>query len=510
MCTVSGRQCQYLNTIDRRTRRARIGEKTTDCSRDTSVETGSDQNDGNRVDIKFSLINSSMQTGQVALTPDERWYLDFFRKKTSLQCAGYFYNEFWQRLVHQVSDVQPAVCHAVIAMASLNYKFLHIRMGGNTRPLDRNFHLLQCNKVIACLRQNMLEDHMSSSRVETALVTCVVLVSTMLFQEDAQSAGRHLQSGYKLLGGYLKDNLHPGSTGLAITQAFEGIKLGWLSFLSPNSAAGNGDYSFPSSILSALPETVDNLQQAGDSLLRLAPLVLHGSQQGLFQGAASLGNHSEHHAILSKLRGLRSQIHCFSVHHDGCLSQRDLDTLTLLKIWSEVLHIISIVETRPLPRETRYDEYLPQFQNAVNLAKTLLTSHASENSLPDFSVNMGIIPPLFFCAFKCRDWLIRQEALLLLRRWRRQEGIWSSCTTAQILKRVFEIESDGLTPEDRVPETSRIVSIDVEVFPQDSKLCLLYCRSGDLEGTAWTTEWMMYESAEFGNFGKQSLEPRSD
>ncbi|KAF3389257.1 hypothetical protein F1880_004507 [Penicillium rolfsii] len=364
-----------------------------------------------------------------------------------------------------------------------------------TGPMSVAFPLQQCNKAISHLRQSLMDARMGRLCVEPALVTCVVLVSIMLLQADAQSAGRHLQSGYKLLEDYLRKVPHSSSTGLAIGRAFAGINFGWLSFSSSDLTTEQGNQELPCCPPVAPPETLDDIQQAGNFLLTLAPLVLHGNAQRFHNTLCDF--EGEAHAILGKLLAWRNQIRRFSMHGPIHLSHRDLDALTLLEIWSEALCIILKVLTAPPPRETRYDEYLPQFQNIVSLTKELLSSDASQTSLPKFSANMGIIPPLFFCASKCRDWLVRQEALLLLRRWRRQEGIWSSGTTALILKRVIEIESNGLTPEDLIPEVSRVISIDCEVYPLDSKVCLRYRQGCDIEASPWVSEYIMYESAEF-------------
>ncbi|KAJ5174222.1 uncharacterized protein N7482_000099 [Penicillium canariense] len=500
MCTSSGRKCQYIETPDRRTRAARMGDKVVRVSRN-SLPSGETGPAGNFLDGQLGPTAHLVYTGQVDLTPDERWYLDFFRKSTSLQCAGYFYDEFWQRLVHQVSEVQPAVCHAVIGMGSLNYRFVQLRKGESQGPLDRSFSLQQCNKAIACLRQNLMDNRLGRLRVEIALITCIVLVSIILFQEDAESAGRHLRSGYKLLGEYLRDDAHRSSTSRAVAQAFAGIHLVWSTFTNPDSFTENEDRTFPFFVPKALPETVDNIEKAGNFLVILARMVLRRHPRGFSVGPASSDLGGEPYAVLSKLRVWRSQIKGSLILHNDRLSQRDLDTLTLLEIWSEILYIILFVENGPLPRETRYDEYLPRFQKAVELAKKLLASDSSQNPLPAFSVNMGVIPPLFFCVFKCRDWLVRQEALLLLRQWQRQEGIWSTCATALVLKRVIEIETDGLTPEDLIPEESRIDSINVEITPDDPSLCLRYRRSHGQEVTAWASEWLPYESAKNGDIG---------
>ncbi|KAL4815517.1 hypothetical protein BDW67DRAFT_185792 [Aspergillus spinulosporus] len=168
-----------------------------------------------------------------------------WRLTAAAQCAGYFYDEFWQRLVHQVSEEQPAVCHAVISLGSLKYQFLQLRMGNadsanNGRAVDTAFSLQQCNKAIASVRQRLLADRLGPQSKELALIMCIVLVSILLLQEDAQSAGCHLRSGLKLLEAYMEDPPRHSATSSAISQAFAGLHLGWLSFSAPEDLVQDG------------------------------------------------------------------------------------------------------------------------------------------------------------------------------------------------------------------------------------------------------------------------------
>lgn len=61
---------------------------------------------------------------------------------------------------------------------------------------------------------------------------------------------------------------------------------------------------------------------------------------------------------------------------------------------------------------------------------------------PSFSADLGIVPPLFVAATKCRNPIIRRQAIQLLKSSARREGMWDSELTARIGQWVVDIEED--------------------------------------------------------------------
>ncbi|KAI1342123.1 hypothetical protein F5Y15DRAFT_332525 [Xylariaceae sp. FL0016] len=61
---------------------------------------------------------------------------------------------------------------------------------------------------------------------------------------------------------------------------------------------------------------------------------------------------------------------------------------------------------------------------------------------PSFSADLGIVPPLFVVATKCRDPITRRQAIQLLRTSSRREGMWDSGLTASIGQWIATIEED--------------------------------------------------------------------
>ncbi|KAF1730785.1 Transcriptional regulatory protein moc3 [Beauveria bassiana] len=63
---------------------------------------------------------------------------------------------------------------------------------------------------------------------------------------------------------------------------------------------------------------------------------------------------------------------------------------------------------------------------------------------PSFSADLGIVPPLFVVATKCRDPWLRRQAIQLLKSSARREGMWDSELTSNIATWVMQLEEQGV------------------------------------------------------------------
>ncbi|KAK4191428.1 hypothetical protein QBC35DRAFT_401657 [Podospora australis] len=66
--------------------------------------------------------------------------------------------------------------------------------------------------------------------------------------------------------------------------------------------------------------------------------------------------------------------------------------------------------------------------------------YAARHIKPTFSADLGIVPPLYVVATKCREPHLRRQAIQLLRSSARREGMWDSELTAQIGIWITEVE----------------------------------------------------------------------
>ena len=63
--------------------------------------------------------------------------------------------------------------------------------------------------------------------------------------------------------------------------------------------------------------------------------------------------------------------------------------------------------------------------------------------LPKFTLSVAYIPPLYLVAIKCRDPVIRREAITVLQTTKGREGLWDARAHAKVARRVVEIEESS-------------------------------------------------------------------
>lgn len=98
--------------------------------------------------------------------------------------------------------------------------------------------------------------------------------------------------------------------------------------------------------------------------------------------------------------------------------------------------------------EMLYDTFLSDFQYITQTC-ALLVAYEDPLQLPRnkrFSFDVGIIPPLHVVATKCRDPVVRREAIDILFASPRQEGMWDGVLSARIGRWITQCEEEGLPP----------------------------------------------------------------
>jgi len=118
------------------------------------------------------------------------------------------------------------------------------------------------------------------------------------------------------------------------------------------------------------------------------------------------------------------------------------------------------------PGETIFDNFDPEFDEIVTLAATVLRSRNNTDSphTLDFSLDMGIIYPLYWTAIKCREPWIRQRAMSLLRSINFQEGVWEATAQASIASVAIAREQQGIVEGERPLEVARVYSVGSNVL----------------------------------------------
>jgi hypothetical protein len=130
--------------------------------------------------------------------------------------------------------------------------------------------------------------------------------------------------------------------------------------------------------------------------------------------------------------------------------------LQYLTLWIATTHTLDALEGE----EVAFDKSRLKFAEIVRLATILL-----DKSDITYTFDFESICFLGYVASKCRDPLIRREAIRLLSYKPRREGVWDSLVVAKFCAWFMNVEEEGMV-DGFIPEHSRARDIVVKLDPQ--------------------------------------------
>lgn len=150
----------------------------------------------------------------------------------------------------------------------------------------------------------------------------------------------------------------------------------------------------------------------------------------------------------------------------------------------------SIDQIRAKVDECVWDNHMSAFRAIINIAESIAlpesTSLGSKKRFTVFSMDSGTMVGLYTVATKCRDGFIRRQALDLMRREDRQEGVWNSILTSRVAQRQMEIEEEGLgggmVEAGDIPDSRRVTGLEVSFDPSQRRAKVHYVRRKENRG----------------------------
>ncbi|KAJ0117791.1 hypothetical protein J7T55_001991 [Diaporthe amygdali] len=167
--------------------------------------------------------------------------------------------------------------------------------------------------------------------------------------------------------------------------------------------------------------------------------------------------------------------HILSARSSPGVSSQEKAAIAVLKmfqIMGQVLFLMTFSDS-----EQHFDVFQPQFKTIVDLGLEVVgdeerraaekrcpdprtchhhnshepdifggQSYMANHIKPSFSADLGIVPPLYVVATKCRNPVLRRQAIQLLRSSSRREGMWDSELTARIGMWIMDIEEEEEHP----------------------------------------------------------------
>jgi hypothetical protein len=441
---------------------------------------------------------------------EERRAFHFFRSHSVRALQGYFDSEFWSRLVLQASHTEPTVRHAVIALGSLhettqNKDSAVLKV---EKAYDK-FALQQCNKAIANLTQGLCAR--GQRRIEVLLMSCALFVCFETLQGNYESALTHMESGVRMYRNWQAENGNSGPRTPSgschiidkeITQIFSRLNLQVLMFPDTHLLGKEFYTTNVNPLIDLSPKSFSSLKEARDHLDNCmsyvfeSVIVTYFSRQDFVNHTQKLSpEYQTYHTLLSQWSLLFG---AFMRSSGADLGPEDRQRASLLEIQYKTA--IILFATGMSPQETAFDAFNSDFDSIVTVTSSLVVNNQGSGIFKrtgQFSFDMGVIPPLYFTASRCRDPSIRRRALSILSANSRQEGVWNSDMLAKIAERLICIEEDGIervTSSDDVPATSRVSVLNATVYSEQQRVLLELCRpKGNVNGELdLLDEWVTY------------------
>ena len=409
-------------------------------------------------------------------TPEETRSFYFFQHVTAPCISGELEAVFWRTFVLQISQTEPAVRHAVLAVSSLHESLTTAPSVGSNAE---SFALQQYNKAIAHLLDQM---HNPLTKLLASLLTCVLFVCIEFLQGKDKESLIHLEQGRQLL---TRLNQRPSSRETEWIVRY--IVPLYTKLSLPSFLFGDGPIAIPNlrRPRREIPDTfgtIDDLRASMHDFMEQAFSFTQRSRPAK-NSSDSVPREAmqmlevEQGRLLARLAKINV---AFSLFRASSAKHGPNNALLVLQTYLHAQHIW--ISTALSSSEVVYDDYLSSFAAIVPLAATYLdlespskhqgplaprpsvpptepsqylpeTGHQMDIQARHSAIETHIIPPLYYVATKCRHPLIRRSALNLLRRNPfRRENLWRASVMGALAGRIVYLE--GLWAQNQALSTT--------------------------------------------------------
>ncbi|PTU21592.1 hypothetical protein P175DRAFT_0508549 [Aspergillus ochraceoroseus IBT 24754] len=466
-----------------RTRHVRCDEAPGSCLNCTSTGRKCDGYDRNQLPLHINI-----GTNLPGTSSDERRCFAFFLGKTAPMIETCFDSELWRRLVLPMSQAEPAVFHAVVALSALHENSVARGLGNEYH----RFSLSQYNRAITKLHQRFGSNDPQLHQV--VLTCCIIFFTLELLQGNYKAAFAHLRQGLKIMQvqpgspdqfPVLKRS-HPLDYDPALVETFMRLDLEATNFDLSGRGLRLGNTKRPLAVPSQESLEITSLVAAKQLLASITCDVFcfYDHSARVFQGTVPpdlLSLSAERCRIWRRLVEFTASFDVFLSRYrvETTLTPSRIRGINIVQVYQLLLK--TTLEAATTASEVAFDDYLSVFTTVTHSAEKIIESLKAEyghDSLPTLTMDIGVIPPLYWVCVKCRYRQIRERALHLLESWPHREGPYDSNMVVHIIKAIFAIESEYLGME-VVRETWRLTSLSVEISEDQRDGIVTYALSGD-------------------------------
>ncbi|OBT75558.1 hypothetical protein VF21_05846 [Pseudogymnoascus sp. 05NY08] len=394
-------------------------------------------------------------------TAQEKRGFQYFFTNTARELTGYYTSSFWEYLILQASAAEPSLRHAVIAIAALHEDFTNRRLVGvlpGHENADSTFAINQYMKAVSHLRRSLSAGKQAPL---TALMSCLLFVCFDYLRGHSDSAMMHLQSGLGILrdlGSRSEEDRDIAEQSIA--PLF--MRLSAQSILYIDTRNCFDKRRFAKQLMhiktkepAPIPGSFGDLEEARSALdIATNGLFRKGTKPMNVQPPEAYATYKTYSA---QLLAWDSSFSAFMSLKSHALTALQIRGAALLKIHHTTATIMGrcvpdLTDPRSIVAAANdpmiFSQSTNDFQTVVSLSQSLVA--AAEQDIQrgngrlagglTFSTDMGVVAPLYYVCIKCTDVPLREQAIELLGRCQRREGMWDSVLGVRMIREFWEME----------------------------------------------------------------------
>ncbi|KAL4751805.1 hypothetical protein BDW72DRAFT_192665 [Aspergillus terricola var. indicus] len=434
-CTRTGRTCDY--DLQRLPRSGRL----------TEVRNGAEN--------RQPFLSAAASGFRWAITTDEQRCFAHFRDHMVPTLSQFFDSPLWQDLILQMCHSEAAVYHAVVALSAVHKdsEIYGPPLPGQDLQNDwHGFALEQCGRSFALLSRRCSSQDPRFRQV--MLLCCLLFVLTQLLRGQYDDAFQHLESGLRILDeaknqGGLERSLQPCVVAAFIKLEVQSLQYGVQGALSVGYEVEQPidhmvDYGAYPSLHEAYPiiyEAYPSLHAARQALdLLLGATFRFLGQCGVLSKEEILLDYgSLHHRqlrLLSRVSVFGNRLERFCLR--SRLNPKERRGADLLRLVYQSLSLP--IKTALIRDDATLDYYTPEYEAHLSAVESFMDRYPER---PTVTLDIGILPSLYYAAMSCRDYRIRYRAIAALWAWPHREGSFDSNWLAFIAMERIKAETQA-------------------------------------------------------------------
>ncbi|RMZ87765.1 hypothetical protein DV736_g5009, partial [Chaetothyriales sp. CBS 134916] len=411
-----------------------------------------------------------------------------FQLRTVPAFSGGSESGFWHSLVLQVGQEEAVVRNAIIALGSLHEDY-QIRSGkyeGNEVLKDESYRAVTVlyGKALRQLNDQLNEPNKANAKL--AIICSILFTCFEVLRRNNMAAVVHYQQGMRQL---MRQMSLPEADDTAIAEYDAGYAYKFRTipqneldelmrvFCRYDIQACTFSKDYAERISIEVPTefpaefTLAQVRNHLDTLLICVyQLVKSDLRMFRYWNKADIPLSWQHRKqdAVTKFQDWLKAIEVFFDQTGLALSQHDSKSLLGLRLQIRVA-LIMLQMSIDCKTETTYDQFTSDFEDIVSRSEQLFQSLALVDAKPldvenanEFTMELGLVHPLFFVATKCRDWNLRRRAVAQLRK-AGKEGVWEGPVIALLATKIMKLEEQGVTRGTLIPERNRFHEIKKNV-----------------------------------------------